>query len=80
MQLLFFASPVVYGSSLVGDQWQKVLALNPLVGLIDTVRWALLGTQAPGTTALISLGAVAVMITTGLMFFRWAERQFADRI
>jgi lipopolysaccharide transport system permease protein len=80
MQLLFFASPVVYASSIVGDRWQNVLAINPLVGLIDAVRWALLGTPLPGTPALISLGSVVVMTITGLMFFRWAERQFADRI
>jgi ABC-type polysaccharide/polyol phosphate export permease len=80
LQLLFFASPVVYPSSLVGASWQTVLAVNPLVGLIDTARWALLGTSLSGTVLAVSLASTCVMLTSGLVFFRWAERQFADRI
>jgi lipopolysaccharide transport system permease protein len=79
-QLLFFASPVVYPSSLAGDRWQDVLAVNPLVGLIDLVRWAMLGVPLPVTPALISLASTVVLLVTGVLFFRRAERLFADRI
>jgi lipopolysaccharide transport system permease protein len=79
-QLLFFASPVVYPSSLAGDRWQDVLAINPLVGLIDLVRWAMLGVPLPLSAALISLASTIVLLVTGIVFFRRAERLFADRI
>jgi ABC-type polysaccharide/polyol phosphate export permease len=79
-QILFFASPVVYPSSVAGDQWQNVLAINPLVGLIDSVRWALLGVPLPTTAAIISLASATALLAGGLIFFRRAERHFADRI
>jgi lipopolysaccharide transport system permease protein len=81
MQLLFFASPVVYPSSIAGTGWDYLLALNPLAGLIDLVRWSVLGVPAPGAGQLaISLAATLVLLGTGLLFFRRTERQFADRI
>jgi lipopolysaccharide transport system permease protein len=80
IQLLFFASPVVYPGSLIDGRWSDVLALNPLVGLIDVTRFALLGTPADVTAIAISAGATLVMLATGLVFFRRVERQFADRI
>ena len=80
MQLLFFASPIVYPSTLADGPWRMVLALNPLVGVIELFRWALLGARAPGPEALVSLGAAVALLISGLLFFRSAERQFADRI
>ena len=47
LQLLFFISPIVYASSVTSGGWEYVFALNPLVGVIDAVRWALLGVPAP---------------------------------
>lgn len=80
IQLLFFSSPIVYPSSLVGGWLGDLLALNPLVGAVDAVRWVILGTPAPFSHLLISLGSTGVLLATGLVFFRRAERQFADRI
>jgi ABC-type polysaccharide/polyol phosphate export permease len=50
------------------------------VGLVDLIRWAMLGTEAPGASALLSGASTLVMLAGGLAFFRWTERQFADRI
>lgn len=80
MQLLFFASPIVYASSLTEGRWDWLYSLNPVVGLVDLVRWALLGMEAPGGHALISLLSTFALLAGGLAFFRWTERQFADRI
>lgn len=79
-QLLFFASPIVYPTSLVPGGWQSVLAINPVVGLVELVRWSLLGVAASGTDMLISLGSGILLLLSGLVFFRRVERQFADRI
>jgi ABC-type polysaccharide/polyol phosphate export permease len=82
LQLLFFLTPAVYPSAVVGDGAQQVLlALNPLVGLIGVVRWALLGVELPATGVLVvSAGATVLLLAGGLLFFRNAERQFADRV
>jgi lipopolysaccharide transport system permease protein len=80
LQLLFFASPIVYPSSLAEGSWAWVTAVNPVVGLVDVARWALLGTSAPGAEGLVSLASTGLLLATGLVFFRRAERQFADRI
>jgi len=79
-QLLFFASPIVYPSSLLSGSWQDVLALNPVLGLVELVRWALLGVPASGSEMLISFSSGTVLLMTGLVFFRRVERDFADRI
>ncbi len=80
MQLLFFASPIVYASTVIEGAWDWVFALNPLVGLVELVRWTLLGTAAPGVEALASLASTVVLLAGGVAFFRRTERQFADRI
>ena len=80
VQLGFFASPIVYPSSLIRGTWGELFALNPVVGLVDAVRWALLGTPAPGAEVLLSVLSTLTMFTTGVLFFRHAERYFADRI
>ncbi|HVW18649.1 MAG TPA: ABC transporter permease [Solirubrobacteraceae bacterium] len=82
MQLLFFLSPVVYPSSVTGSGWEQYLyAVNPLVGVIGLVRWALLGLPAPPAgVLLVSLAATTLLMASGLVFFRRMERQFADRI
>jgi lipopolysaccharide transport system permease protein len=80
-QLWFFATPVVYPTSIVPAEWRLLFALNPMVGVVDGFRWALLGqTNAPDATVLISIGAVCVMLVAGLFYFRRMERTFADVI
>jgi lipopolysaccharide transport system permease protein len=79
-QVLFFASPIVYPSSLVPGGWQSVLAINPVVGLVEVVRWSMLGVSASRTDMLVSLGSGILVLVSGLAFFRRVERHFADRI
>jgi lipopolysaccharide transport system permease protein len=78
-QIWLFATPVAYSSSLVPEHWSALYALNPMVGVVDGFRWAMLGTaRAPWDTALISLGVVLVIVVTGAYYFRRMERTFAD--
>jgi lipopolysaccharide transport system permease protein len=81
VQIWFFATPIAYSSSLVPDSWKLLYALNPLVGVVEGFRWALLGTgQGPGLMTLTSGAAAVVIFVTGAFFFRQVERTFADLI
>lgn len=80
VQIWLFASPVIFPSSLVTGGWRYLYAVNPMVGVIDGFRWALLDTSAPGPEHLVSLVTGALLVLTGAVFFRRMERQFADRI
>ena len=76
-----FASPVAYPSSLVPESWRLIYGLNPMVGVVDGFRWALLGdAKAPGVSLLVSVGMVALLFTGGLIYFRRMERSFADAV
>jgi len=79
-QIWLFLTPVAYSSSLVPEQWQYVYGLNPMVGVVDGFRWALLGTAAPDETLAVSTAATFLLLFGGLLFFRRLERQFADVI
>jgi lipopolysaccharide transport system permease protein len=80
-QTWLFATPVAYSSSIVPESWRSLYALNPMVGVVDGFRWALLGTnEPPGLAALVSFGAVSVLLFTGLLYFRRTERTFADTL
>lgn len=79
VQVWMLASPVAYPVSLVPERWRALYALNPLVGAIDGVRWALLGTPAPDPRVLLVGAAVALaLLLTGPLVFRRLERTFAD--
>jgi lipopolysaccharide transport system permease protein len=80
LQLWFFASPVVYGSSLLQGDWGRVLAINPLVGLLEGFRWSLVGAPFPGPEALVSLATGIVVVASGVVYFGRAQRRFADLI
>jgi lipopolysaccharide transport system permease protein len=80
LQLWFFATPVVYGSSLLTGSWGSLLAINPLVGLLEGFRWSLIAAPAPGSEALISLASGLVILVTGIVYFSHAQRRFADLI
>ncbi len=80
-QVWMFATPVVYPSSLVPESWRMLYALNPMVGVIEGVRWALLGTSsAPGSMLLLSTAVTSVLLVSGVFYFRRAERTFADMV
>jgi lipopolysaccharide transport system permease protein len=79
VQFWMFATPIVYSSSLVPERWRAVYGLNPMVGVVDGFRWALLGTkQGPGLSLAASVTASLVLLVSGAFYFRRMERQFAD--
>lgn len=81
VQLWFLATPVAYPTSVVPTPWRAWYALNPMVGVIEGFRWALLGTgEAPGHLILISVAATALIFASGLYYFRRMEHTFADVI
>jgi len=80
-QIWLYLTPVAYASSVVPASWRPLYALNPMVGVVEGFRWALLGKAAsPGGTVAISVGAVAAIFVGGLFYFRRTERIFADLV
>jgi lipopolysaccharide transport system permease protein len=80
-QLGLFMSPVVYPASLVPDPWRKLYSLNPMVGGIEGMRWAVFGGgEGLGVEVGISLIAVGFSLVGGSYYFRRVERSFADVI
>jgi len=81
MQVWLFATPVAYSTSLVPARWRPLVGINPMSGVVDGFRWALLGKpSAPGGTLAVSIVTVSVLLIGGLFWFRRMERQFADAI
>lgn len=79
VQLWLFASPVAYSSSLVPERWRPLYGLNPMAGVIEGFRWALLGrTSAPGAMLAVSTAITALILLGGLYYYRRMERTFAD--
>ena len=78
-QVWLFATPVAYPSSMVPAAWRSLYALNPMVGVVDGFRWALMdGAPPPTMTVGVSCLAVALLLAGGLVYFRRTERTFAD--
>jgi lipopolysaccharide transport system permease protein len=79
VQIWLFVTPVAYSSGLVPARWRPLYALNPMVGVVDGFRWMV----APGAPVaelglVVSLGALMLLLTAGLYFFKRMERSFAD--
>lgn len=81
VQMFMYACPVVYPTSIIPDQWRLIYALNPMVGVIEGFRASLLGT-IPMPWDLIGMGTISsiIIFVSGLMFFNYKERIFADVI
>ena len=79
-QLWLFASPVAYPASLVKGGWSHVYALNPMVGVLEGMRWAVLDGPWIGVNMAISMASGLVLLVSGLAYFRKTERRFADVI
>ena len=80
-QFWLFATPIAYPSSLLSEPWRTVYALNPMVGVVEGFRWALLATDtAPGLVAVASSIASIVILIGGAFYFRRMERTFADTV
>lgn len=81
MQIWMYLTPIVYPVSLVPDQWKWLYGLNPMVGVVEGFRWALLGQTSPDPVVMIeSIVMLFAVIAAGLVYFRKMERQFADII
>jgi lipopolysaccharide transport system permease protein len=81
LQVLLFVTPIIYPFELVPKSLQTLYALNPLVGMVETWRWAVLpGAPFPGTHLLITLIFIAVVVPTGLVFYERRQHLFADVI
>lgn len=79
IQLWFFSTPIIYPSALIPEGWRTLYEiLNPMVGVVEGFRWALLGTAGPSPTLAISVVSVAGLLVGGLYYFRRMERTFAD--
>ncbi len=78
-QLWMFGTPVAYPSSLLEEPWRTIYGINPMVGVIEGFRWALLGTStAPGAMIAVSSLAALCLLVSGAYYFRSMERVFAD--
>lgn len=82
VQVWLFASPVAYSTDFVPEQWRTLYYLNPMAGIIDGFRWALVGQSgaAPVGPVLLATAVTAVVLLLGLAYFRRVERTFADVI
>ena len=81
VQLWLFATPIAYPGSLLEEPWRTVYGINPMVGVVEGFRWALLGTGAPpGPAVAVSALAALVLLVGGVLYFRRTERTFADII
>ena len=82
VQFGLYVSPVGFSSSIVPEQWRLLYSINPMVGVIDGFRWAILGgnTQLYWPGFILSLSLVLVILVTGIIYFRKTEKTFADVI
>jgi lipopolysaccharide transport system permease protein len=78
-QLWLFATPIAYPSSLLSEQWRTLYSINPMVGVVEGFRWALLGVEtAPGPMLIVSSMASLALLVGGVFYFRRLEKTFAD--
>jgi lipopolysaccharide transport system permease protein len=78
IQLWLFASPVVYPSTLLPDSLRFLYGLNPMVGVIEGFRWALLDTSLPSGMTFLSMSVTVILVITGMLYFRRMEQYYAD--
>ncbi|MDD1777656.1 MAG: ABC transporter permease [Candidatus Helarchaeota archaeon] len=80
-QFWLFATPIAYPSSLLSEPWRTFYGLNPMVGVVEGFRWALLGTEStPGPMVIVSFFAALTLLIGGTFYFRRMEKTFADII
>ena len=79
VQVWMYASPIVYPIDIIPEGiWRVLYGLNPMVGVIQSYRWALLGGDQPDATMWISVLVVIILLVSGLFYFRRMEKTFAD--
>jgi lipopolysaccharide transport system permease protein len=78
-QFWLFVTPIAYPSSLLPEPWRTLYGINPMAGVVEGFRWALLGTDTPpGPILIVSFAVALIMLFTGMIFFRRMEKTFAD--
>jgi len=79
VQAWMFATPIAYPSSLLDEPWRTLYGINPMAGVVEGFRWALLGTEtAPGPIILVSALVAVGLLISGAFYFRRMEKTFAD--
>jgi lipopolysaccharide transport system permease protein len=79
VQVWMFATPIAYPASLVPSKWRALYGINPMVGVVEGFRWALLGTETrPGPMIGVSVIASLIILISGALYFRRMEKTFAD--
>lgn len=78
IQIWMYASPVVYPASIVPASLKFLYSLNPMAGVIEGFRWALLGTDMPSAMILVSVSVVIILLVSGAFYFRRMEQYYAD--
>jgi lipopolysaccharide transport system permease protein len=80
-QFWLFATPIAYPSSLLSESWRTIYGINPMVGVVEGFRWAILGTDtAPGSMIFVSALVSLALLISGVFYFKRAEKSFADII
>jgi len=80
-QFWLFSTPIAYPSNLLSEPWKTIYGINPMVGVVDGFRWALLGTSTPpGQAIVVSTLAALLLLVSGAFYFRRMEKNFADVI
>jgi lipopolysaccharide transport system permease protein len=80
-QFWLYLTPIAYPSSMVPEAWRTVYGLNPMAGVVEGFRWALLGSgSAPGPMVFVSALAALLLFVSGLFYFRRMEKTFADKV
>ena len=80
-QFWLFATPIAYPSSLLSEPWRSIYGLNPMVGVVEGFRWALLEARTSvGPMLIVSTLASLLVLVTGAFYFRRMERTFADKV
>jgi lipopolysaccharide transport system permease protein len=78
-QFWLFATPIAYPSSLLAEPWRTIYGINPMAGVVEGFRWALLGTEtSPGSIIVVSSMASLAVLISGAFYFRRMEKNFAD--
>jgi len=78
-QMWMYFTPIIYPSSVLPEPWRSLYGINPLAGVIEGFRWALLGTNTkPGLMLIVSSATALAVLVTGAFYFRRVEKTFAD--
>ena len=80
-QFWMFVTPIAYSATMIPDKWKLIYSLNPMAGVVNGFRWALLGVgEGPGADLLVSVVVAIVLLISGLIYFKRTERLFADMV